>query len=217
MAQPVHRGQQHAAERQRAECQAGRHAVDGGAGDLGQQLGAVAAHRQFPQQRPERRMHSVLADQCQFGVAGRAQQRGLDMHHAQAAERVAHQLAHGNRAVHQPLVREHRQGHHVLAVLEVDRDPLGVAHARGEDLQHFGGAAIGLEAVQVGAQRGAERRDARTHAAARGLGLQLFQVKPVGAGAHQLGFTEGDRGLKHGRQDTGLGLYVTNCSQRFDL
>ncbi len=142
-------------------------------------------------------MHVVGADQRRLGVARRAQQRRLDMHHAQLEQVLAGQLVHRQRAVHQALLREHGQRHDTLAALQVDGDALAVAHAGGQHLDHLGLLAVLAEAQQVGLQRRAELRDARADAVLGGIGLHLVEIAPVRAHPHQLGLAERDGGLEH--------------------
>ena len=193
----LHRRAQPATGRQRADVEPRCDPVHRRAGDLGQQVAAQAPHRHLPEQRGERVVQVGGADQGLVLVAGRAQQRRLDVHHAQVQQVLADQVVHRHRAMHEAFLREHGQRHHAVAALQMDGHALGVAHARGHHLDHFGGAPVLAEAQQVGLQRRAELRDARADAAGRGVELELVEVALIGARAHQLRLAERNRRLEH--------------------
>jgi hypothetical protein len=108
--QPLHRGHERAGDAQHAEIEAGRNAIGHVAGDLGQQRAARAAQREFPQDRPQRVVMLVFAHQGQLLVAGRPQDGGLDMQHTQLGGPLEQQRVEVDRAVHEALEREHREG-----------------------------------------------------------------------------------------------------------
>jgi hypothetical protein len=161
----------------------------------------------------------VVRDQARvarLGIAGRAQQCRFDVHHAQLGQVFFGQLGQVHRAVHELLLRKHRQRHDALAATQLDRQALRVAHTRGHHFEHLGAAAFLLEAHQISLHRRAERRDARAgRTLGRSFGVQLFEIPVESTDPHQLGFTERYRRVEQVavHQATILTLWPS-CSQQ---
>ncbi len=138
-AQPGDAGGHRAGHVQPAQADAGRHPVGRLAGQLGQQRVARAAQRHGPQQRAQRGVQRRAGRRAWASALPGARQRaGCTSSTCSAVEVAGQHIGQRQRAVHQPVGREHAQHQRWLAGRgHGDGQRLGVAHAGGQHLQQL--------------------------------------------------------------------------------